>query len=761
MNRQNTFSAHNGHQVIEQPSLSNIEVGLWTSHHAASGTSITLSEVVHQICNPDSATQALIDQIRSKFLEAGGGDSGKAAIRDDKARLACITFSALGTRKQPTSGTGLLCVDIDQLGQDYNRAHAALARDPHVVLGPFRSPSGDGLKAVFKVPMPTGTSAEMRHIHRRSFVAVKNYCHDQHRIEIDPAASDLMRLCYLSVDPACSLNEQAMELDVERWQRGEESPEQQSDDPSVLQTGDTQSTVDPEVVMSLLLSIPSRPDYSTWLKISAAVRNTLGSDELAIELLKEWSPEEDEGEYAVLLRSSSFSHIGFGTLFHHARKHGFWGVKGLFYYSGKGSYAMQSGDGFIPLSGDWQVKEHLRKFHVRENHKGTECHLCDIRSHNYVNYIGEIAGYPPGLHTFEGSKLLVTRGPNIIPAAQGDGSFIHAFVRTLLVREGDETQLHAFLAWLQLARRALLRGQRVQIPALAIVGGSGDGKSLLIHIINQCLGGREANAYRYLSGSTNFNADLIRAELLCCDDQAASKDHRSRLRLAQNTKNLLFATSVRVEPKGKDAFNCAPIQALVLAANDDPQHLRVLPELDETMRDKITILRSYPSPLPPEIAGKKELIQPRVLEAVPGFVHDLEEEDYSAHYDFATGRLLCHWNEEAVAALGALSPETTLLELIHSADVITERIRETGYWVGTAADLEAVLFDNMRTRIAAQRILTFTTACGVFLSRLAEMPNSGISKAGLTAATRLQLYRIEHPCHSMTEEESELSATFS
>jgi hypothetical protein len=741
---QNTLGVQDAEShVPPQPRFSDLQVGLWTTHKATCGTGITLGEVRNRICHPDQATAELIGRIRAKFREAGGCDRGKAAIRDDKANLACITFSALGTtRKEPSSATGLLCVDIDQLGQDYGRAHSALARDPHIVLGPFQSPSGDGQKAVFRVPVPTGTAAEMRHAHRCNFEAVRNYCRERHRIEIDPAASDLLRLCYISADPSCTLNEQAVELDVERWQPTEESQEQ-GDDSGASPTGDTQNKIDPEVVEALLMSIPPRPEYSTWLKISAAVRNTLVSDELAISMLKRWSPEEDEGEYAVLLRSSSFSRIGFGTLLHHAREHGFWGVKNMFFYAGKWGYAMKRGDSFIPLPQQDQVKEHLRQYFVREDPKSHVCVLCDIRSHNYVGFIGTIAGHPPGLHEFEGNKLLVTKGPKIIAAAPGDAAFIQDFVRGLLVRDGDETQLIYFLAWLQRARRALVRRRRTQLPALAVVGGIGNGKSLLIHIISQCLGGRSAKAYNSLSGATNFNADLIGAELLICDDDSASKDHRSRLKLAQNTKSLLFNASVRVEAKGKDAFVCAPIQALVLAANDDPQHLRILPELDDTMRDKITILRTFPSPLPPELLTNEELTQQRVLEEVPAFLHWLEEQDYSGYINPATGRLECYWNEGVVADLGALSPETTLLELIYSLDALSERAFDTGYWVGTASDLEALLFEHVRTRFAAQRILSFPTACGVFLGRLANTPHSGVSKAGQTPRTRLQQYRIE------------------
>jgi hypothetical protein len=80
--------------------------------------------------------------------------------------------------------------------------------------------------------------------------------------------------------------------------------------------------VSPEKVEATLFKIPTRPDRDMWLRISAAVRNSLGDDEKAIELLKRWSPEEQEGEYSELLSSSKFSEISFGTLAHYAQEFG-------------------------------------------------------------------------------------------------------------------------------------------------------------------------------------------------------------------------------------------------------------------------------------------------------------------------------------------------------------------------------------------------------------------------------------------------------
>ncbi len=728
-------------------------VGLFTTHAANNPTPTTISDIVENIRHPELALQDLVAEIRHTYRAQGGGKKGKDAIKPLKGRLPCATFAAYGTRTEPSNPTGTVVLDFDELGEGLAAARAVLRRDPHVVTD-FISPSGDGYKALFAVPVPTGTTLEMRVQHQQAFYACCQYVVERLGLPLpDQSGKDLLRLCYLSHDADICLNPNTIALDVGSWlPKLDQTP---SDNPAARDSKDEARTADEQVVEALLQSIPPRPDYSTWLKIAAAVRNSLKSDDRAIAILKAWSSEEHEGEYAALLGSSPFSRIGFGTLHFHAKTHGFWGVKGLFFFSGKRGYAMRSRDKFISLPSEDQVKQHLKVFGVRTSSKEEECHLCDIRTEQYVSYIGEVAGHPSGVHEFNGDRFLVTKGPSIVEAAPGDGAFISDFIARLLVVDEDQTQSRNFLAWLAHCRRSVKAGRRGQSPALAIAGTSGNGKSLLIEIVKRCLGGRAANGYRYLSGATNFNGDLVGAELIFADDEAASKDHRARLRLAQNLKSLLFAGGVRVEAKGRDAFNCQPVQTVMLAVNNDPQHLRVLPELDDTMRDKIILLASQPNALPVDLAGRREAISHAIDRALPGFLHDLEGLDFQNQYDPATGRLRCFWNPEIVEQIAALSPELRLLELIRNSAEVTNRLNCGEEWVGTASELESILTHfNSETRHAATRLLSWDGACGTYLAKLADKhPESGVEIARRTSGTRIQQYRIGTLNDRVPEEE--------
>jgi len=80
-----------------------------------------------------------------------------------------------------------------------------------------------------------------------------------------------------------------------------------------------------EEVRKALGCIPPRPGYNDgWFQITAAVYDAVGGDVDAAErLLKEWSPEEEPGEYREILNSDLDGSITAGTLVDRAQEHGY------------------------------------------------------------------------------------------------------------------------------------------------------------------------------------------------------------------------------------------------------------------------------------------------------------------------------------------------------------------------------------------------------------------------------------------------------
>lgn len=106
--------------------------------------------------------------------------------------------------------SGLLAVDVDDLetGAAVSiRDH--LGNDLHI-LASWISPSARGVKALCRIPADVAT-------HKLAFVAAQSYFRERHGIQIDPACSDVCRLCFISHDPDLRTNEDAIELQIQDY----------------------------------------------------------------------------------------------------------------------------------------------------------------------------------------------------------------------------------------------------------------------------------------------------------------------------------------------------------------------------------------------------------------------------------------------------------------------------------------------------------------------------------------------------------------
>lgn len=123
---------------------------------------------------------------------------GKHEYDNEKKKLPSITWS--GTFKKGERSIGslvqysqLVVLDIDKLEPN---VLSALMRDLHndrYVRYAFTSPSGKGIKVIFKV----NTQAEH---HRAAFNALKDYFENTYLVKVDPSGKDPSRLCFISSD---------------------------------------------------------------------------------------------------------------------------------------------------------------------------------------------------------------------------------------------------------------------------------------------------------------------------------------------------------------------------------------------------------------------------------------------------------------------------------------------------------------------------------------------------------------------------------
>ncbi len=154
-----------------------------------------------------------VDQIRRLYtktiLRTGDRKAAKLAVDPLKKKLPAILGSGRFSRRANDAlieHSGLICADLDDLHSKQRAdARAKLITSPYL-WALFLSPTGRGLKGIFRVPADA-----QRHL--GSFRSIKRHVLELTGVQIDEACKDVARLCFVSYDPDAYLNLNAQEIE--------------------------------------------------------------------------------------------------------------------------------------------------------------------------------------------------------------------------------------------------------------------------------------------------------------------------------------------------------------------------------------------------------------------------------------------------------------------------------------------------------------------------------------------------------------------
>jgi hypothetical protein len=394
-----------------------------------------------------------------------------------------------------------------------------------------------------------------------------------------------------------------------------------------------------------------------------------------------------------------------------------------YYDLARKEYLVRNGRGIWLSLNESQFKRVLRKhgFSTRatdgERLSGIDQKILDTQNQHDVSYAGPLAGYRAGFHQDGDLRIVVTSPPKLIVPMDGHWSTIAKFMSGLFMDDSVDQQPFVY-GWLKIAYEALLAGEIRPGQALVIAGEHGCGKSLFQTIITEILGGRFAKPYQFMSGATQFNSDLFEAEHLMIEDEQSSTRGDTRRFFGSQIKQFTAADGQRCHAKQRVALSLKPFWRLTISVNREPENLMVLPPIDESIEDKLILLRASKNamPMPTATGEQRKLFMQKIKGELPAFLAHLIAWKIPA--DLVCERFgIRHFHHpEILQAIDTLSPEFRLLALIDS-EIFDNPI--TSEWSGTAEELERRLCSSeSRCRSEAQRLLTYNTACGVFLGRL-------------------------------------------
>jgi hypothetical protein len=223
-----------------------------------------------------------------------------------------------------------------------------------------------------------------------------------------------------------------------------------------------------------------------------------------------------------------------------------------------------------------------------------------------VDWTGPLAGRKLGIHDHNGQSLLVTKSPALLEPEEGNWDTIRDFIETRLdynpAEEPDPKERQAarakaqspyFYGWLAHAAKSLYleSGRFVPSQALVLCGGAGVGKNTLQEeIITELLGGRQADPFDHMEGSSSFNGELAGAEHWCIADKQSSAKHADREKMKSCLKEGCVNRSVRINAKHQQPINVEVWRRISISMNESAECLRVLPSLSSDFADKLMIL---------------------------------------------------------------------------------------------------------------------------------------------------------------------------
>lgn len=166
---------------------------------SSAGKNVPLDDFLEGIINGKWA--AAVEEVRN------AGDKETREKRKKALPAAMLSGTTNGGHKTADLDvhSGILQIDIDHV-DDVVSIRDRIGRDRHVGAA-WISPSGDGVKAIMRIPAD-------KELHKIAFTAAMEYFREIHEINIDEKCSNLARLCFAGHDPEMVINPDAVPLEV-------------------------------------------------------------------------------------------------------------------------------------------------------------------------------------------------------------------------------------------------------------------------------------------------------------------------------------------------------------------------------------------------------------------------------------------------------------------------------------------------------------------------------------------------------------------
>ena len=334
---------------------------------------------------------------------------------------------------------------------------------------------------------------------------------------------------------------------------------------------------------------------------------------------------------------------------------------------------------------------------------------------NVVDLVTPIGGWAKGVHNISGNKVLVPTEQRRIEPEKGDWEVIRSYMIGML----GEEQFVWYLGWMQTWLSGFYKYEFVPGQVLICIGDTASGKTLLKSIHNYIFDGG-GQPLKYMTGGTGFNGELCGVCSLHIDDKLNDLGANGKKKLKAECKELAVAGEFRFEFKNKTAFSASPIQRLLICCNYTEDSVSVIPDIDESTTNKISILscKREKMPMPANTQREKEAFWKQIQSEIPAFLyHVINEHQITEEFaDLEEERMGVrgYHNEKAMKFVETHSNEGKRLFAMIEALRLGDSTEDE--WYGSAGELINKFKDKgierQATATSIGRFLNQRIACG-------------------------------------------------
>jgi len=239
------------------------------------------------------------------------------------------------------------------------------------------------------------------------------------------------------------------------------------------------------------------------------------------------------------------------------------------------------------LAEDLKVKFHLKQPQVVEA-------LSAIRNtHRVTGVFPFIHNKNDVVSDDSGTLFLNISARKLRQPADHDGPFpwIKSFVENIWDPAFLDIQRDTFLAWFKRFYESAYNGNLQSGQAIIIAGPTGLGKTLFSrHVIGGALGGF-TDAGNYLLAKTGFNKECAETAVWCVDDSRGGANWEKHDEFSNALKRYVANPQIPYHPKYRDETTVTWRGRIVVTCNDDIKSLGILPEMDESIEDKLILFK--------------------------------------------------------------------------------------------------------------------------------------------------------------------------